>query len=728
VLHCLLLVALACSDAGPTMPMPGRVVDARSGEAVAGAEITIVGLRGSARTDRDGRFEWPITPPMPAIVIAVLRDGRIARPIWLNTAADAMELALDAVATIGESVVVTGTAPTIDTSPAASTTLLTARDLAMRHPSTLSQALDAVPGVSAISEGQAAVPAIRGMARGRTLILVDGNRALTERRAGANASFLDPALARTIEVARGPGSVAYGSDAFGGVIAIRTRAPEYDKTLHVRLAGSLGATAPEQRGELEATQGYGSGGLLLGVRVREFDDYEAPAGVVPNSSWRDRGVRARWEHSTAASVWSVGWQSDFGRALGRPRSDSDVMLATSPIEDSHRLTMSYERQAFGGLRNVRVNALAGGLRQRTVQERLPAQMRPKSVERADLSSREFELRLTGERLVGRTRVHVGSDVQRRAGLEALDTVETYNAAGLLVSDTTTVSIEDAHRTAAGVFAEAESQVTRTLRLTGGARMDAVRSANVAGFFGDRSTSNAAVAGVLAATLTPAPRLTLTTQIARGFHDPLLSDRFYRGPVGRGFIQGNPELKPEKSVQFDLSARYDAGRIQFAAAGYHYRITDLVERYQSTPTLFLVRNRGRADLQGVEIEGSAALPRGFTLAASAEASRGRDAVDHTPIDDVAPAAVSVTVRHALRQRLGSFVRVKAVGSHDAAGPGEVPTRNYTMLDAGFSQRLTRHLELSGVLRNILNESYQSSAGPRWVWAPGRHGSLTLVVRY
>ncbi len=142
----------------------------------------------------------------------------------------------------------------------------------------------------------------------------------------------------------------------------------------------------------------------------------------------------------------------------------------------------------------------------------------------------------------------------------------------------------------------------------------------------------------------------------------------------------------------------------------------------------MRNRGRAELQGVELEGSATLPRGFALAASAEASRGRDATDHTPIDDVAPAAVSLTVRHGVGQRLGSFVRVKAVGSHTAAGPGEVPARGYTMLDAGLSHRLTRHLELSAAMRNLLNESYQSSAGPRWVWAPGRHGSLTLVVRY
>ena len=221
---------------------------------------------------------------------------------------------------------------------------------------------------------------------------------------------------------------------------------------------------------------------------------------------------------------------------------------------------------------------------------------------------------------------------------------------------------------------------------------------------------------------------MTAQIASGFRDPILSDRFYRGPVGRGFIQGNPDLTPERSVQFDLTARYVAGPFQFAAAGYHYRITDLVERYASTPTLFLFRNKGLAELQGVEAEALATLPHGFTWGATAETSRGRDGVDGTPLDDVAPAATSISIRHGVSKHLSSYLRIKAVASHDAAGPGEVPTRSYTIVDAGFRARVSEHLDLVGTLRNLLNDAYQSSAGPRWVWAPGRHGSLTLVVAF
>ena len=724
----MLLAVFSCAPIGQADAVAGRLVDARTGKPIAGAEITIVGQRGAVKTDRDGRFRWPIPPPLPALLIAVLPDGRVARQIQLASSSEALEIAVDVDATLSESVVVTGVAPTVDVSPAASTTLLTARDLEMRHPQTLTQSLDMVPGVSAIAEGQAAVPAIRGLARGRTSIFVDGSRSATERRAGANASFLDPGIVRSIEVARGPGSVAYGSDAFGGVIAARTRGPAYNQPWGVRFASTAGWGVPELRGDVEVSRGYGSGGILVGLRAREFEDYDAPAGAVTNSSWKDRGARARWEHTTQAGIWSVGWQSDIGRDLGRPRSDSDVMLATSPVEDSHRFTASYERRSLRGFRNIRFNALAGASRQRTEQERLATPTRPRNIERGDVSSREMEVRLTGERLVRGTRLHFGTDIQRRAGLEALDTTLTYNAAGNLVSETSVVSIDDAHRTAVGVFAESEAQVATWFRISGGLRLDTVRNTNDGGFYGDRSVSNTAVAGLVAATLTAARRVTLTAQVASGFRDPTLSDRFYRGPVGRGFVQGNPDLKPERSVQFDVSARYVAGPVRFAAAGYHYNISELIERYTSTATLFLFRNRGNAELSGVEAEAQATLPQGFSIWATAETSRGRDAVDGTPLDDVAPASVSLTVRHSLGSRLASYLRVKAVGSHAAAGPSEVPTGSYEIVDAGFRTRLTQYLDLVGTMRNLLNEEYQSSAGPRWVWAPGRHGSVTLVASF
>jgi outer membrane receptor protein involved in Fe transport len=305
-------------------------------------------------------------------------------------------------------------------------------------------------------------------------------------------------------------------------------------------------------------------------------------------------------------------------------------------------------------------------------------------------------------------------------------VVAYNLAGTIVSDTATVSIDSAQRTGAGGFGEASVELTGWLGVTAGLRGDAVRSTNAGGHFGDVSVSNAAVAGLGAVTIAPAAGLTLVAQVARGFRDPTLSDRFYRGPVGRGFIEGNPGLRPETSLQFDVTARYAAGPLRLTAAGYHYRVSNLIERYAAGPTLFLFRNRGRGELRGAEVEAQLALPSGFGLAGSVETSRGRDAQDGTPLDDVAPASASMTVRYATGTRITTYLRLEQIGAHDAAGPAEVPTRAHTLLDGGAKWRLGPHLSLIARAANLLNARYESSAGPRWVLAPGRQGSVSAVV--
>ena len=291
-----LLASFLCQapSSSSSPPGGGTVVDAHSRAPIAGAHVVIAGYPGAERTGADGRFRWSTTPPAaPVTIVVILPDGRIARPIRV-TAWDSTGTVLAVESAVTETVTIAGVAPTVDTAPGASTTFLPAADVQLRAPATLAQALENVPGVAAIADGgQGAVPAIRGLGRGRSLILLDGSRVSTERRAGPNASFLDPAAISTIEVARGPGSVAYGSDAFGGVIAVRTERPDYRSPLTARVSGTFGQGIPEARGEVELSGRYGSGGVLLAVRARDFGDYRAPTGVVPNSGWRDGGVSAR---------------------------------------------------------------------------------------------------------------------------------------------------------------------------------------------------------------------------------------------------------------------------------------------------------------------------------------------------------------------------------------------------------------------------------------------------
>ena len=725
----LLIVLGAAAPAWASPDFRGRLVHKQDGRPIPGAEVLIVGLTGSVKTDADGRFSWNPTPATPFDVLVVLPGGRVTRPTIVTAHNWSAVLTIEIESVLNEEVTVTaGVAPSIDAAAGAGMTMLTARDIALRLPSNLNQALENVPGVSQVSEGQAAVPAVRGLARGRTLILIDGARVTSERRVGPSATFLDPFSIDHIDIARGPGSVAYGSDAFGGVISVRTRRPSMNAGWTGRVTGSLGGGVPERRGGFELAKGYGTGAVLLQAHARTADDYAGPEVTVDNSGWSDRGFLARVDQQLAGGVLSASWQSDFGRDIERPRNNSAATRFYYPFEDSHRATITFERSRTGAFDQVRLQGFVGRFAQRTDQDRVATATVTRRIERGEVAANDFSMRASAEKATGRMRLELGSEVSGRFGLEAEDSTITFSSTGVQSSITTTISTESVRRVDTGLFVQADMPVAARVLAAAGARLDVVRTTNRGGYFGDRSIAHQALAGFGSLVIGPFQGLTFTGMVSRGFRDPTISDRFYRGPTGRGYITGNPDLRPETSLQTDLGARYSAGPVRLALYGYRYRITDLVERYATSTDFFFLRNRGRADITGVELEVQAELGRGLSLDVSGQLARGKAVPEDTWLDDLAPDMVMATLRKRIRDNASVRIRMAAYRADARPGPSEVEAPGYRLVDAGANWWLTPHLELRLIGRNLFNAAYFASPDPRWVYAPGRHGSLTAVVQF
>ena len=705
----------------------GRVVD-RDGTPVANATVSILGRTGEAITDKDGRFVFQPDPPVPFEILVIDGAGTYSRPVLIESLDPAGELVVTVAPVLNESVTVSGSAPSIESTPGSATASLSARDVAVRQPANLMQAIENVAGVNQVSEGQAAVPAIRGLARGRTLILIDGARVSSERRAGASATFIDPSLIEGVDVARGPGSVAYGSDAFGGVISVRTRRVLPGSPLAVQFSGTVGTGIPDRRGTIELSKGLPAGGVLFAAHARKADDWTSPEDEVFNSGFADRGFMVRAEQQIGAGYLTAGWQSDFGRDIERPRDNSRAVRFYYPHEDSHRFTAGYEARNVGGLQRLAVTGFVGRYEQRTDQDRFATATTGRSIERADVAANDFHVRGFGEKLAGRARVEFGVDINGRFALNAIDDLIQFDLAGDIASARPNVSIDTARRVDNGIYASIEAAVSPVLVVSGGVRGDYVSTRNAGGYFGDRSTGNGAASGYASATLGSFGGFSLTAQLARGFRDPVLSDRYYRGPTGRGFITGNPELNPETSVQADLGLRYVSQRFRFATFYYAYRIHDLIERFQTTTDFFFFRNRGTALVRGYEVEAQATLPAAFTIDFAAQVAEGRAVDDNAYLDDISPVNVTAIVRKQFAERAFGQLRWSYFSNDEHFGPTERAVPGYTLVDAAAGYRLARPLELRVQARNLLNELYFASQDVRAVFAPGRSASLTATVRF
>jgi hemoglobin/transferrin/lactoferrin receptor protein len=717
------LIALAAVVATQAAEM--RLVDKTTGKPVAGAEVSIVGQSGFVRSDDQGRFTLSPTVKPPFVLLIVLPGGRVAKPVHIEKIDGPMTVSVEAAVT--EELTVSGVAPSIEATPGAGLTMLASRDVQLRAPANLMQAIENVPGVSQVSEGQAAVPAVRGLARGRTLILIDGSRVNSERRVGPSATFMDPSIVEGIDVARGPGSVAYGSDALGGVISVRTRRPVYTG-VEASGAVTLGGGVPDRRAEGHFSKGFGTGGIVVAGHARDADDYDGPDGPVLNSGSGDAGFLVRGERRAGGGLFTASWQSDFGDDIERPRNNSNQVRFYYPYDDSHRFNISFERGGVIGLDQIQMSGFLGKQSQRTDQDRIPTETRPRDIVRADVDAKDFQARVSGDKLVDRVKLEFGADINGRFNLQARDEIVLYDLEGNIVAQEDTLSIESADRTDTGLFAQAESPIGWGMSAKGGVRVDFVNNENIGGYFGDRSIHNDAVSGFGALTAVPVSNLTLTVQLSRGFRDPTLSDRFFRGPTGRGFVTGNPDLLPETSVQVDAGARYATPRVRVAGYAYHYRIDNLIERYQTEPDFFFFRNRGRAQIRGVEFEAQAEAGRGIALEFAAQIARGRALDDDAPLDDISPDTVSVLVRKSFHARLMAFVRLAVYADDDRPGPSEIAAPGHTNLDLGATWTMSERFELRGSVRNTLNQEYYASPDPRFVLAPGINGFVTLAVKY
>ncbi|MGH9816715.1 MAG: TonB-dependent receptor, partial [Candidatus Acidiferrales bacterium] len=275
--------------------LTGRVLDPQ-GAVVPEARVrlfaasqgpAVVPLRETV-TDREGRFRF-LNVAAGEYRAAASKTG-FQTEFQIVRAAEAspeIELKL-ALAGVHEGTVVTASRQDGETFEAPlATALVGSGQLNRQVPINLAQALEEIPGVNWINAGAfRSRPVIRGLDSNRILVLVDGERLNNSRTstsdAGIETSLVDLAQVEQVEVVRGPGSVLYGSDAFGGVVNIRTRrAPTASGPYFAgRVRGEFFPNADGKRANLELAGGARRWSVNVVGTAAALNEYDSPAGML----------------------------------------------------------------------------------------------------------------------------------------------------------------------------------------------------------------------------------------------------------------------------------------------------------------------------------------------------------------------------------------------------------------------------------------------------------------
>ena len=693
------------------------------GEAAAGYSVSLVGHSWTVITDAFGRLALDPVPLVPFVLVATSPAGETSAPFEVSDLAVGEIILPEA---LRESVtVVSGVAPSLDLLPGSAATVLTHEELEQRAPQRLYQALESVAGASKLGDGADAAPALRNLGRGRTLILIDGARVTAERRAGPSATFVDPASLASIEVVRGPGSVVYGSDAFGGVLNAVTRDPEADR-LHLSYGAELSFDAGDERSAfVTGSAPVGAGALLIEGHYRDADEFSSGGGDrIFNSGYSSFGGALRYVGPLGSGRLRVGLAIDRVEDLGKAAIDSRQVRAFYPSEDSDRLTLSWLGSA-GSWDSVEAAAFYGNYDIVLDRDRAPTPTSNRRVDRADTRARDGSFRFVGGRALAGGRFQAGMDVSSRLALESVFSQIRYRADATSVQRVDVFpAIDNARQIDGGLFATWTRPLAEYVSLGVGARGDAVDTRNEGGYFGDHSTDTTALSGNAALSFGPFAGWMTTVQAARGFRSPTLSDRYFRGPSGRGYLIGNPALKEETSLQYDLGSRWRKGRTAFGVFAYRYAIDDLIERYSDGDN-FRFRNRGQGTIEGIEAELQTAFAEAWSLEAGVAVSDG-DTDGGAELDDIAPPNGWVTLRYSFG-RAFAFGRLAAFLDHNEPGPTELERDGYTVLDLGGGYRFSDAIELRFMARNVGDKRYYGAADNAADLATGRIVSLALSGR-
>jgi outer membrane receptor protein involved in Fe transport len=525
-------------------------------------------------------------------------------------------------------------------------------------PTALGDVLSLLPGVDNSKDSPwEQRPVIRGLSGQRVLVLMDGSPMNSARGNGPHPGLVEPSQVERIEVVRGPSSVAYGSDALGGVVNIITReAPYAPGSMSLTGSASLGGSTVDQQrtGYLELVPRIGRLSAFVSSGGRVAENFDSPSGEVKNSSFDDYNALANVRYDfTAKTSLKAGYQLYHGDDIGIPGLSFDSPGAVQEFKfafydrDFAHLTLDHgyndswlagtrlrlywqreNRDFFSdqGLDASMFNAFgvpprAGAANATTLQDRY-----------LKLDTYGFQTQLTSVK-TPRYRFTAGLDAAR--DVTDGDNVRFrtyYDATGAPVPGPggspatavrTTASIPDGRFDNYGGYAQTEWTLAPQWTLSAGGRYTHYRyrtdfglaspasgaPGSVPSYFQPLKLDDDAVSGSVGVVYALLADLHLSANVATGYRQPNAQDLYFEGPASVGFVIGNPTLDPEQSVSYDLGLRWGPGSLALSGNLFYSTYTDLIDaipvpsppQASGQPT-FQYTNISEARIWGAEAEG------------------------------------------------------------------------------------------------------------------------------
>lgn len=689
------------------------------------------------------------------LVLTTLLTGSV---LWGGTAfaaeEDLQEFSLDTMV-----VTATRTAMTVKETPS-TVEIVDSKKLEQTQAKTLHDALKGALGVNVFNDFQGrSNVSIRGSESRHVLIMVDGKRLGGEAAYNsANAWDVDRIRmedVERVEIIRGPAGALYGSDAMGGVINVITKTP--DKTT---------ADINYEYGWYEDGKGAGYKGNLYLQGAEGNYSYKINAGLNKNRPYLDpkgSGDSMNFYGKQQPLSLNVGYKFDNGNELSVDFSKIK--------EENQKSTTSTTVMMPGKVWQDKVQTIYNDNKRTDYAITYKG-----SDDKQDWMFRAYKSVFDKHY---KNQNNTRMTMMGRPGKWTLQDpkVDTVKRTLSVIEGKDTLNLSDKNKLTAGFeYRKDQSEGTRLKKpstsLNGADAHAAFDKADInylaayvqdefrpdekwliipsvrfdhSDQFSNKLTSN------LAATYNAADDVRIKAVVGQGYKTPTVNDLYIfwemyaANPGGKGqFYVGNPDLKPEKSLSYELSVEKDWGDRSTVHLGvFRSEVKDLISTYwtgkltDDDPDLYpgvkgdmimAYKNIPEATLQGVELYGSHRLGKNIYLNAGYTFLDAKDKTAGTRLKDRAKHQVTFGVSYQPENIYAwdlSFDLVSNLGYYfnngdkSTMGNFVYETKDFTIANIMASRHLNKDTKIYLGIDNISNHQ---NFGP---YSDGNLGRLYRV---
>lgn len=529
--------------------------------------------------------------------------------------------------------------------------------------STLSEVLARQPGIefsTSGSNGATSSLLMRGTSSGHTVVLIDGIR-VGSASLGQMSSWsrIPVSQIERIEILRGPASSLYGSDAIGGVIQIFTRRGQGPMKFNAEVGAGSYDTQMESVGISGGEQGWSYAANVGHNRTRGFNSRINPNGSSYNPD-RDSFKNTHFSGN-------LGYTFAKGHEAGISYfySDGDSGHDGSPKANIYR-------------NELIVSNLSSYLKSAITQNWSSTLRIGQSVDDAKNLTNGLQSSLFKTTQRQYTWQH---DIKLPIGnallaLERLD--QSVTGTGRYPVDARTID---------SVLLGWNGQIGAH-RLQVNARNDNNSQ------FGDKTTGSLAYGYQLT------QHWRANASLGTAFKAPSFNDLYY--PIDAWGYKGNPNLKPETSINQEAAIQYDNGRHRASLTIFQNRITDLISwSGVTTPS-----NIGEAKIQGMTLSYDGKIAD-FDVSANYSHVDPRDRNTHRLLARRAQNYGSASIGK--QSRAWEWrVEFQAQGQRFDTDANTTKLAGYALTNLYGAYRLDQDWSLFARVNNVFDRNYQTVA--------------------